>query len=234
MKPDIKAASEKGLPQVNYYPPMVVTLLAAVLLLVVLGLLTFITGLTAITQLGKVNDNDLSGSSLTLIACGLVSLLCLAATVFFVWSVVKGVRDLLTPIYYTRGVVADKRVIGGRKAGTWLGVFPNYSGPDLAVASHVAGVASRGSGGPYKEAQSRGASTSRKSSGYLSADRISVEAASEIATPRRIFRVDPTSHAVMEAGDEVLVAHSRYLEHIFYVARLSDGEWESYRNKALI
>jgi hypothetical protein len=75
-------------------------------------------------------------------------------------------------------------------------------------------------------------SASRKSSGYLSADRISAD--SETATSRRIFRVDPAAHAALQAGDEVLVAHSRFLEHIFYVARLNEGEWESYRNKALI
>lgn len=213
----------------NYYPPMLVTLVAAAFLLVVLALLTLITGLAAITQIGRVGNNDSGGSGLTLVACGLVSLLCLATTAFFVWSVIKGVRDLFTPIYYTRGVVADKRVIGGRRAGTWLGVFPIYSGPDLLVASQAGA-----SGGRSREAQSEGAPASRKSSGYLSADRISAEEGGETVPTRRIFRVDPASHAVMQAGDEVLVAHSRFLEHIFYVARLNDGEWESYRNKALI
>ncbi len=213
----------------NYYPPMVVTLLAAVFLLVVLVLLTLITGLAAITQIGRVSNNEAAGSGLTLIGCGLVSLLCLAATVFFMWSVIKGVRDLFTPLYYTRGVVADKRVIGGRRSGTWLGVFPRYSGTDLAVASQAEGY-----GGRSRGAQPQAASPPRKSSGYLSADRISAEAASDSLAPRRIFRVDPASHAALQAGDEVLVAHSRFLEHIFYVARLNDGEWESYRNKALI
>ena len=31
-----------------------------------------------------------------------------------------------------------------------------------------------------------------------------------------------------------MVAHSRYLEHIYYVAHLRDGQWESFRNRALI
>jgi hypothetical protein len=30
------------------------------------------------------------------------------------------------------------------------------------------------------------------------------------------------------------VAHSRFLEHIYYVAHLRGGEWESYRNHQLI
>lgn len=223
------SSSERGLPQVNYYPPMLVTLIAAVFLLVVLVLLTIITGLASITQIGRVSNNESAGSGLTLAACGLVSLLCLAATAFFVWSVIKGVRDLFTPIYYTRGVVADKRVIGGRRAGTWLGIFPTYSGPDLSAASQASGIP----GGP-SAGQSRWPSAPRKSSGYLSADRISSEDADSGLARRRIFRVDPASHAALQAGDEVLVAHSRFLEHIFYVARLNDGEWESYRNRALI
>ena len=233
MKPEIKGSSERGLPQVNYYPPVVITLIAATFLLVVLVLLTLITGLTAITQVGRVGNNESPGSGLTLVACGLVSLLCLGATAFFVWSVIKGVRDLFTPRYYTRGVVADKRVIGGRRAGTWLGVFPSYSGSDLSVASQAASPQPSGYGGRSRGAQGQGGATSRKSSGYLSADRISADEG-ETTPTRRIFRVDPASHAVLQAGDEVLVAHSRFLEHIFYVARLNEGEWESYRNRALI
>jgi hypothetical protein len=212
---------------------LIVTLLASVFLLAVLVVLTFITGLAAITQIGRLGDNGSSGAGLMMFACGLVSLLCLLATVFFVWSVVKGIRDLLAPLHYTRGVVADKRVIDGRRAGTWLGVFPSYSGPDLAVASQAESPRSPGYGARSGETQGRNADASRKSSGYLSADRISADAATETTT-RRIFRVDAASHAVMEAGDEVLVAHSRFLEHIFYVARLNGDEWESYKNKALI
>ncbi|HEX8599485.1 MAG TPA: hypothetical protein VF952_13335 [Chloroflexia bacterium] len=231
--------SEKGLPQVNYVPPVLGTLSATVLLLVVLGLLTLITGLAAVTQFGRVSSNDARGSLVTLGVCGLGSLICLGATIYFAWTVIKGVRDLFTPLYYTRGVVADKRVIGGRNTGTWLGVSPSYSGPNLAVAAQAAGHETLGSSAYMarsREAARPGEPTRGKSGGYLSADRISASAAEESTapTPRRIFRVDPASHAVLESGDEVLVAHSRYLERIFYVARFTNGEWESYRNKALI
>lgn len=239
MKPKIKGVSEKGLPRVNYVPPVLGTLSATVLVLVVLGLLTIITGLAAVTQFGKVSSNDAQGSALTLGLCGLASLLCLGATVYFAWTAIKGVRDLFTPLYYTRGIVADKRIIGGRNTGTWLGVFPSYSGPDLAVAAKIESLQPLGSLAYVdrsRGAQGQGETSRGKSGGYLSADRISASAAEENATPtpRRIFRVDPASHAVLESGDEILVAHSRYLERIFYVARISNGDWESYRNKALI
>ncbi|MDQ3706128.1 MAG: hypothetical protein M3437_13035 [Chloroflexota bacterium] len=239
MKPKLKGVAEKGLPRVNYVPPVLGTLSATVLLLFVLGLLTIITGFAAVTQFGKVTNNEAQGSVLTLGVCGLGSLLCLGATVYFAWTVIKGVRDLFTPLYYTRGIVADKRIIGGRNTGTWLGVFPSYSGTDLAVAAQIASFQPTGSSAYVdrsREAERRGETSRGKSGGYLSADRISASAAEENATPtpRRIFRVDPASHAVLESGDEILVAHSRYLERIFYVARLTNGEWESYRNKALI
>ncbi|HEX8228869.1 MAG TPA: hypothetical protein VF826_06105 [Chloroflexia bacterium] len=239
MKPKIKGGAEKGLPHVNYVTPVLGTLSATVLLLVVLGLLTLITGLAAVTQFGRVSNNDARGSLVTLGVCGLGSLICLVGTIYFGWTVIKGTRDLFTPLYYTRGVVADKRVIGGRNTGTWLGVFPSYSGPDLAVAAQAPNLQPLGSSAYLDRSRGaeRGGEPARgKSGGYLSADRISASAAADSDTPppRRIFRVDPTSHAILEAGDDVLVAHSRYLERIFYVARFTNGEWESYRNKALI
>lgn len=233
LEPQVKNAPVDGLPPVNYHTPMLVTLAAATVLLLVFLLLTLITGATAITQVGLAGSNSPAASGFTLWGCGFVSLICLAATAFFVWSVVKGTRDLVTPIQYTRGTVADKRVIGGRKSGTWLGVVPSYSGPDLAVASEVTGGQLAGGSDRASGSRNQGGG-SRKSSGYLSADRISDQAVNETHLLRRIFRIDPNAHAALEPGDEVLVAHSRFLEHIFYVARLNNGEWQSYTNKALI
>jgi hypothetical protein len=78
---------------------------------------------------------------------------------------------------------------------------------------------------------------------YLPAQRIysdpatakpTTPARSDDRTTRVVFRVDPSSFDVLDSGDEVLIAHSRHLQHIYYVAHLRAGEWESYRNKQMI
>lgn len=241
--PTMKDAPVNGLPRVSYYPPMVATLLAALLLLLVMGAIAVITLLTSLTQAGRLSNNDPQASPVTLGMCGLVGLLSLGATVFFGVSVFKGIRDLFSPVYYIRGTVADKRMIGGRKAGKggkWMRVFPYYAGPDLSVASQVNDEQSAASADRSRMVQPRFASSTgnapRKPSGYLSADRISADVAASLDTnhPRRIFRVASMPYKTLEDGEEVLIAHSRFLEHIFYVAHLKDGEWEAYYNKALI
>lgn len=221
----------KGLPEINYMLPMVVTLLATVVVFLVLAFVSTVMVLNSITQLGRMTANDPNASGATFGLCGVTGLLGLAATVYFFLALIKAVRDLFAPVYYTRGTVSDKRIIGGRKSGTWIGVRPDYGGPDRDVASQVSD--GRGatfgtrSGGPSKRGETRKPST------YLSADRISAPEEDK-PRPRRIFRIDPVAHAALDQGDTVLVAHSRFLEHIFYVARLSDGDWEVYENKALI
>lgn len=226
-----------GLPPVRYYPPVVATLLAILVLLVIVGAIALITLLASFTQVGRLTNNDPQASPVTLGACGLVGLVSLGVTIFFVISLIKGVRDLFSPVYYTRGNVADKRVIGGKREGNWLGVLPRYAGPDLQTASQVDDWQQAASTDRARSLQPRFASANapRKTSGYLSADRISAElAASTAGGPRRTFRIEPRAYKTLQAGEEVLIAHSRYLEHIFYVARLKDGEWEAYYNKALI
>lgn len=236
----LQSAPGRGLPRVNYYLPMIVTLLASILLLIVIGTIATITLLTTLTQLSRVVSNDPQASSVSAGLCGVVALASLGITIFFAISVVKGVRDLLSPVYYTRGTVADKRVLGGRRGGSWLGVFPHYAGSDQLAASQVDDEQHAASTNRSRMVQPRFASSTgsapRKPSGYLSADRISAESAAalNIDKPRRIFRVDSASYKTLEAGEEVLIAHSRFLEHIFYVAHLKDGEWEAFYNKALI
>ncbi len=225
----------RGLPRVNYYLPTVVTLLAAVVLALAAGGASLIALLTAVTELEKVSNNEVGASQSTLGLCGLVGIGGLLATVYFAIAAVKGVRDLFTPLYFTRGAMADKRVIGGRRAGSWLAVLPRYAGPDLALASQLT-AKQRAPEPDRSEAAREPDKATRKTSGYLSADRISTEeaAALDVKSHRALFRVDPAAHAALQPGDEVLVAHSRFLEHIFYVAHVKNGEWEAFRNKALI
>ncbi len=90
---------------------------------------------------------------------------------------------------------------------------------------------------------STGPVSTSKPSAYLSPERISASASvekplissgDEVRKPHVIFRTDFASHAKLGAGEEVIVAHSPYLQHLYYVARLTNGEWEVYRNRGLI
>jgi hypothetical protein len=255
---------ERGLPKVNYYLPVVVTLAATLLILAVVVVLTFMAISNTFAQWNRAAGSQQDGAILSVMLCGLLSLFGLGGLVYFVIATVKGLRDLWTPLHYTRGVVANKRTAGGRRAGNWLVVSPRYAGSDLRVASEITEEQAAASPDRSQIVQPRGSwpmansGPPTKSSSYLPASRISTSDAGrpviydrpvmttqyqpqpsdtgeeEEKVPRMVFRVDPASFKILEAGDEVLVAHSRFLEHIFYVAHLKGGEWEAFRNRELI
>jgi len=248
-----------GLPQVSYRPPLVATLLASLLLLLMAGLLGFLGVSNTITQFGRASANESGGSFLGAGACGLLSLLSIAGVVYFAMAVRMGVQDLGEKLMYTRGVVAKPRAVSGRRGKDWLLILPRYVGTDLDAASRVTEEQKAvsvdrsqifqprfGPGSATKAASAdTGAASSTETKGYLNPDRISTgrEAATfkiepepdeEPDTPRVVFRIDFASGAKLTTGEEVLVAHSHRLQHIYYVARLRDGKWEAYKNSRLI
>jgi hypothetical protein len=256
---DLANLPATGLPRVNYRPPVVATLLASLLLLFFAALLAFLGVSNTITQLGRASDNQSGGSFLGAGACGLLSLLAVAGVIYFTMAVRMGMQDLGEKLVYTRGVVARPRAMSGRRGKDWLLVMPRYVGTDLDTASRVtdeqkAASVDRsqifqprfGPAGTTKTApEDADAAVSTPAKGYLTPERISTarEAATfklepdpgeEPSTPRVAFRIDFASGAKLTPGEEVLVAHSHRLQHIYYVARLRDGEWETYRNKRLI
>ncbi len=232
----------KGLPRMNYYLPVIVTFLASVFSFLLIALLMIFAIFNVSTQVGRIAAGGQGGSILGTAFCGVAALVCAIGTVYFFIAVIKGFRDIFSPVYYTRGTVADKRVMGGRKSGTWLGVIPRYTGPDLTEASAVTEEQRLAHPDrsqvfePRYSPKKPEPSPMMKHGSYLPADRISASRTIDPADlPLRvIFRVDPASHAALQPDDEVLLAHTRYLQHIFYVARLTGGDWESYVNKALI
>lgn len=233
----------EGLPRVNYYPPLVVTLAATGLVFAVVLALTLIALGNAAAQWDKAGNGTEGGAAAGILICGSVFVVGAFGSVYFLIAIIKGVRDLFTPLQYTRGELADKRVVGGRVVGNWIGLAPSYVGPDVDVASAVTDEQAVASADRAQIVQTRNAPAprlpDRKRGSYLSPDRISsslVTDARSTGVPgmRAVFRVDQAAYDVMSPGEEVLVAHSRFIEHIYYVAHLRDGKWESFRNKALI
>jgi len=244
------------LPKVNYYLPVVVTLAATLLILAVLAVLTFMAINNTLAQWNRAAAPQQDGAMLSAVLCGLLSLFGVGGLVYFAIATVKGVRDMRTPLYYTRGVVADKPTAASRRTGNWLVVSPRYAGSDLAVASEVTEEQAAASPDRSQIVQPRFGPPTIKSSAYLPAERISTtedgrrkteakvspsshafgpsSSEEEEKVPRIVFRVDLASFKILQEGDEVLVAHSRFLEHIYYVAHLKGDEWEAFRNKELI
>jgi uncharacterized membrane protein len=249
-----KYAPVPGLPHLNirvYRAPLLLALVTSLILLFVLIAMGIITGATGYTQVSRSLAGDANSSPIFGGMCGLVSLVSLVAVGFLVTVLVKVVRDLQGRPMYARGEVLDKRSIGGRNIGNWLAVGVSYIGPDKEEASHLTD-AQRNADRSLRF-QSRFSRTSAPAppptvgkrieplpGSYLPPERVlagkgaAKEAKEEEKSNRVVFRVDPASFGVLEPGDEVLVAHSRFLEHIYYVAHLRGGEWESYRNRQLI
>ncbi len=232
-----------GLPRVNYYLPIVVTVLATLLIIVVIGLLTLISVGNTLNNLNRSTENSTAIAS----CCGVLSVIGAASTVYLMFALVKGVRDLTTPLYYARGTMLDKRILGGRKTGTWMGVGVRYLGHDLQTAQQITDDQRAAFPDRSKILQTRSSQDpvaapprTKRPGSYLPAERIaasravSSKAPRDAAIPRVVFRVDQASFQALEPDEEVLIAHSRYLQHIFFVAHIKGGEWETYRNRLLI
>src|SRR6476469_3427064 len=126
-----------GLPRVNYRPPLVVTLLAALFLLLVAAVLGLLGVINTFTEWGRASNNRVGSSFLGAGLCGLLSLVALAGVVYFVFVLSMGVRDLREKLFYTRGEVVPQRTFGGRRGKDWLLVKPEYAGTDLDTASRI-------------------------------------------------------------------------------------------------
>jgi hypothetical protein len=237
-----------GLPQVSYAGPLVANLLITLGMLLLFLTIGLITAGAAYSQIQRSLNGDPTSSPVLGGFCGFVSLASLAAVGFLAFVTARIIRDLRTPLQYARGGVMDKRSIGGRNVGNWLAVGVRYIGPSLEEASALTDQQRAAAPDrsqvvqprfePSKPSRSKNPQTGGS---YLPAERIyaSQEAESKASTQdtdsnRVVFRVDPVSFGVLEPGDEVLIAHSRHLQHIYYVAHLRGGDWESYKNKQLI
>jgi len=238
-----------GLPAISYRLPLVVTTLSALVIFLATGFLALIS-ISIIVQF-VTRSSSAAGSDPVFIGCICAPLgaTFLGATVYFLGAIIKGVRDLFRPVHYTRGTVADRPPVSGRRSGTWLHVNARYAGPDLATASHVTEEQRAASPDRSQIVQTRFApdpvlsgkrGARGKQGSYLPADRLTADLkaleAPEPVSPSLpiLFRVDAAAYAAMKPDAEVLIAHSPFLKHIYYVSRLKEGEWESFPNKALI
>jgi len=254
-----------GLPsRVNYYPPLIATLLAALIIFAMMAALAFFGVLNTLTQWSRASSHETGADILGASFCGLLTLVAFTGAVYFLFALSRGVRDLRAGLYYTRGTVGEDRSANSRRTRNWLLVRIDYAGPDRVAASVVTDeqraasvdraqiVQPRFNKGGFGSSFGRAAARERreleqqlaampKPSTYLAPDRISTQAQTTLTVseeaimkPSLTFRSDFVSQVDLRPGEEVIVAHSRFLQHPYYVARLFDGEWVVYLNKALI
>jgi hypothetical protein len=263
------SGSEVGLPKVSYFPPIVATLLAALFIFAIATALGLVMLGNTLNQIEHAGSDESGTSLLSAGLCGILSLIFLGISLYLMTAIVKGIRDLGTPLQYTRGTVVEQQVLASRRMRNWLLVNPAYSGPDQERARRVTDeqiaasvdrgeiVQTRSGGGFWRSRRGQVpaarkleedlARTNSQAGSYLSPERISASQATlptpdasdtgdadSGPKPHVFFRSDFASQAQLRAGEEVIVAHSRYLEHPYYVARLMNGEWQVHRNKALL
>lgn len=232
----------QGLPPINYYLPIIVTLIATLTLFLVTAFLTLIAFGNASNAWNASGSGTEGATPAGFLLCGSFGIIGAVMSIYFFYALIKGVRDLTTPLHYTRGSLADKRAVAGRMAGDWIGVSPQYAGPEVTKASVITDEQAAASVDRSQIVHTRstpGLRTPPKRSSYLSRDRISTQV--EVAPqslgqpgPRVVFRVDQKAYAQLQPGEEILIAHSRFLEHIYYISHLRNGQWESFKNKTLI
>lgn len=245
----VPARGVQGLPPIRYRLPIVVTTLAAMLIALVTGLFALITLGIVVNSVTRTAAEGASDPVFVGCVCAPLGLTLLGGTIFFLGAIIQGLRDLFQPVHYTRGTVAEREHIGVRRGANWLYVDARYAGPDLAVASEVTDEQRAASPDRSQIVQPRftpeitHTPTERakeRQGSYLPAHRLTedlkaLESREPGSTkPPLIFRIDPSAHAAIKPDDEVLVAHSPYLQHVYYVSHLRGGEWESFPNKALI
>ncbi len=176
----------QGLPRISYYLPVIATLAAtAFVFLIVLALTLIAIGnaTSSLSQTGANSNTDAGGGALF---CGVLAIVGLVTSGYFLFAIIKGVRDLVTPIQFTRGPLADKRVIGGRFVGNWIGVICSYVGPDLETASAVTDDQAAASADRSRIVQTRNPPptrpSERKRGGYLSQDRLTSTLVTDVKT----------------------------------------------------
>src|SRR5438477_13135491 len=99
---NLAEATATGLPRVNYYPPVVITLVAALFLFFVSAVLGLLGVINTFTEWGRASKDQAGSSFLGAGLCGVLSLAALAGVVYFVIVVRMGLRDLGEKPFYTR------------------------------------------------------------------------------------------------------------------------------------
>jgi hypothetical protein len=250
-------------PPVNYRLPLLATIASTLVVIVLFAILAFFTAAWSLRQFTS-PEGDGAGALAISAVCGLATVLLLAGLVYFTLALIKGVRDLTTPMAYLTGYIERKYTGMGRTGGFWIVVHPGEhptAAPPPRLATALGSAATPGSppprpasrapdapppqpapvptgdgfGAALEEVARHTRSTAPAPAPAASAPDPIHNPKAQISNPNfRIFRVDKPVYNALREGEPVTVAYSRFLEHVYYVEHSEAGEPVPLRNTSLI
>jgi hypothetical protein len=219
--------------RVNYQAPLWATIGASTVLLLVAGALATVS-LIGLFNL-VVNEHD----AMTAIFCGLLNLVLLTGIGFFTVALTKGVRDLITPMQLVNGLIVDHSYRQQRGGGAYWLVVDTEAEPEPApVMRYIPMSQSKA----LKNDDTRLVFGANPSPGDADLpnptedDPARLFARDERLTLPTIlrFRVDKPVYESLRLNDRVTIAHSRYLQHVYYVQQWEGNHGVVLKNRSLL
>ncbi|HUS14062.1 MAG TPA: hypothetical protein VM536_03495 [Chloroflexia bacterium] len=238
---------------VQYLPPILVAIGAALILVLVFAVLAFMTFTITMDAASSSPDSG-GGLSFGSLSCGLVTLLLAGGALFFVNATRIAASDLGGRPVTLEGTVQTRQRGRGRSGGFWVVVRPLGSAPEATrqPVGEPEPSAPTFAGGPVEAptrergfVSSSGGSFGEQLQGATIAPRAAQPAASvdplSALKPQRLapgdvnFRLDKHIYEALAPGDRVDVVYSRNLQHVYYVRkRAATGESVVLRNLSLL
>lgn len=240
---------------IRYLPPIVVTLAAALALVFFFAILALIASNISYNLLtAPEGDGSLLGTA----GCGLVALLLLGATLYFINAARIAAQDLRAAPVQVAGKIVAKHTGRGRNGGFWIVLRPADLDPSPAArAAAPAGAldpppaAVPGPAAEESPARERGFVNRNAGSfgAHIQNIEVTPRAPGVDATPPRALpdtrrkiepgeinlRIDKHIYEALAQDDQVQAVFSRHLQHVYYIRKPAAGGGSLIlRNMALI
>jgi len=252
-RPETVASDTESVP-FRYLPAILTTLAAALVLVLVFGLLAYTSLRLTIDSLTD-TTGAFQGSLVSSGPCGLAALVLGAITLYFLNATRIAILDIGARPTTLDGAITQRHTGRGRSGGFWIVVGPPAAPGDLAAPDGAAQPAmtvatGAGPGTPAGRApqtrgfvQGSGAAFGTQLPDVAAAapraappdTPLVVPRASRLAPGEVNLRIDKAIYQALAVGDPVQVVFSPHLQHVYYVRKhLAAGGSLILRNLALI
>ncbi|MGI8587338.1 MAG: hypothetical protein ACR2M0_06555 [Chloroflexia bacterium] len=233
---------------ISYLPPIVATLGSAIFLVVLFGVLTYVS-VSILVNLVSDPTQDVAGSLALLGGCGIGSLLLLVITLYFVNAARIAARDLGAKPVHFEGSVVQHHHGRGRGSGYWVVIRPAGAAATASIESLAVGsdpvetsaFPARGRGFVTGGFGSFGSQLQDVGVAPRSPETEKDEPLPPPPSRRKLqpgevnLRVDKPTYQELAAGDRVEAVYSPHLQHVYYIRKqTASGEPIILRNLALI
>jgi hypothetical protein len=239
----------------NYRPPILASLGGALVLVLFLGILAFVT-INITLDIASGQGGEFAGPFFSVGLCGFASLVLCIGILYFLNAIRLAVLDLAsTPVTY-EGRIVQRMGGRGRGGAFWivvgpprteesedlpsLSAAPDFQPPvasaEAATTATATGARDRGfvsSGGGSFGAQLRGTTVRSAPAESAGAWRMP-ETRHKLAAGEVNLRVDKHIFEALVNGDRVQVVYSPHLQHVYYVRKRDPGGALVLRNLSLL